>query len=57
MTRTTNRFQFSLQFGKRVLTDADFADDIALVLDTIEKVTYVFNVLSEGASKVGLWIN
>ena len=57
MTSTTNRLQFGLQFGDRVLSDADFADDIALVASTVDKMTKALQVLSEEASKVGLKIN
>jgi hypothetical protein len=45
MTSTKNR----LQFGDRLLSDADFADDIALVADTVEKVTKALQVVSEEA--------
>ena len=57
MASTMNRLQFGLQFGDRVLSDADFADDIALVASTVDKMTKALQVLSEEASKVGLKIN
>ena len=57
MTRTTNRLPFGLQFGDRVLTDADFADDLGLVADSIDQLTDALEVLQEEAAKVGLKIN
>jgi len=57
MTRTTNRLPFGLQFGDRILTDADFADDLALVADSIDQLTDALEVLKEEAAKVGLKIN
>ena len=39
MTRTINRLQFGLHYGDRVLSDADYADDLALVSDSPSKLT------------------
>ncbi|XP_065559602.1 uncharacterized protein LOC136026828 [Artemia franciscana] len=36
MTRTINHLQFGLCYGDRVLSDADYADDLTLVSDSVE---------------------
>jgi hypothetical protein len=57
MTRTTSRLSFGLKFGDRVITDADFADDLAILADSMEQLLEALRILREEAAKVGLQIN
>ena len=57
MDRTTNRLQFGLKYGDRVLADCDFADDIALICTSAVELEAALNTLSEEALKVGLHIS
>ena len=57
MTRTINRLQFGLYYGDRVLSDADYADDLALVSDSPSKLTEALQILADEALKIGLSIN
>jgi len=56
MDRTTNRLHFVLLFGKQVLSDCDFANDIAFVCTFAAELEEVLTTLLEEASKVGLKI-
>ena len=57
MTRTINRQQFGLHYGDRVLSDADYADDLALGSDSPSKLTEALQILADEALKIGLSIN
>ncbi|XP_065571504.1 alpha-latrotoxin-Lhe1a-like [Artemia franciscana] len=57
MTRTINRLQFGLHYGDRVLSDADYADDLALVSDSPSKLTEALQILADETLKIGLSIN
>ena len=57
MNRTINRLQFGLHCGDRVLSDADYADDLALVSDSPSKLTEALQILADEAIKIGLSIN
>ena len=52
-----NRLQFGLHYGDKVLSDADYADDLALVSNSPSKLTEALQVLSDEALKIGLSIN
>ena len=49
MTRTINNPQFGLYYGDRVLSDADYADDLALVSDLLSKLTDALQILADEA--------
>ena len=57
MNRTKNRLQFGLQYSDRVFSDADYADDLALVSDSPSRLTETLQILADEASKIGLSIN
>ena len=57
MTRKTNRLQFGLHYSDRVLSDADYADDLVLVSDSPSKLTVALQILADEALKIGLSIN
>ena len=57
MTRTINRLQFGLHYSDRVLSDADYADDLALVSDSPSKLTETLQIFADEALKIGLSIN
>ena len=57
MTRKINRLQFGLHYGDRVLPEADYADDLALVSDSLSKLTEALQILADEALKMGLSIN
>ncbi|XP_065584211.1 uncharacterized protein LOC136043208 [Artemia franciscana] len=57
MIRTINRLQFGLHYGDRVLSDADYANDLALVSDSLSKVTEALQILADKTLKIGLSIN
>ena len=57
MTRTISRLQFGLHYGDRVLSDADYADDLALVCDSPSKLTVALQILADEALKIGLSTN
>lgn len=47
----------SSRIGKKTITDTDFADDLALLSDTLEQAEELLLALEEEAAKVGLMIN
>ena len=57
MARTINRHQFGLHYADRVLSDADYVDDLALVFDSPSKLTKALQFLADEALKIGLSIN
>ena len=57
MTRTINLLQFGLHCGDRVLSHADYADDLALVSDSPSKLTEALQILPDEVLKIGLSIN
>jgi hypothetical protein len=52
MTRTITRLNFDLKFGGRLVSNADFADDLALLIDTPEELVAALTVMREETSKV-----
>ena len=57
MTKTTSRLSFGLKFGDHTITDVDFADDLAILSDSMEQLLEALRILREEAAKVGLHIN
>ncbi|XP_065582293.1 uncharacterized protein LOC136041515 [Artemia franciscana] len=57
MTKTTFCLSFGLKFGDRAITDADFADDLAILVDSMEQLLVALQLLREYAAKVGLHLN
>ena len=57
MTRTIKRLRFGLHYGDRVLSDADYADDLALVSESPSKLTEALQILADEDLKIGLSIN
>ena len=57
MTKTTSRLSFGLKFRDRAITDVDFADDLAILADSMEQLLEALRILREEAAKVGLHIN
>ena len=57
MTKTTSRLSFGLKFGDHTITDVDFADDLAILADSMEQLLESLRILQEEAAKVGLHIN
>ncbi|XP_065568842.1 uncharacterized protein LOC136032459 [Artemia franciscana] len=55
--RTIIRIQFGLQDGDRVLSDADNADDRALVSDSPSKLTEALEIFADEALKIGSLIH
>ena len=49
--------QFGLQDGDRVLSDADYADDLAVVSDSPSKLTEALQVFADEALKIGSLIH
>ena len=50
MTGTNDHLPFGLRFVDRILYEADFADDLALVSISIRHLAYALNVLLEKAA-------
>ena len=57
MTKTTSCLSFGLKFGDHTITDVDFADDLAIMVDSMEQLLEALRILREEAAKVGLHIN
>ncbi|XP_065583726.1 uncharacterized protein LOC136042693 [Artemia franciscana] len=57
MTCTINRLQLRLHYGNRVLSDADYANDLALVSDSPSKLREALEILADEALKIGFSIN
>ena len=57
MTKTTSRLSFGLKFGDHTITDVDFADDLAILADSMEQLLEALQILREEAAKAGLHIN
>ena len=47
----------SPRYPARVITDVDYADDIALLSDTIEEASKLLHLVESAASEIGLYIN
>ena len=47
----------SRRYPTETITDADYADDLALFADTIEEATKLLHSLEEAAGEVGLYVN
>ncbi|XP_065584310.1 uncharacterized protein LOC136043311 [Artemia franciscana] len=56
MTRTINRLQFGLHYGNRVLSDADYANDLGFVSDSPSKVTEALQIYAHETLRIGLLI-
>ena len=41
----------------KVITDVDYADDLALISDTIDEATKLLHLVEKAASEIGLYIN
>ena len=41
----------------KTITDVDYADDLALLSDTMEEATKLLHFVEEAASEIGLYIN
>ena len=57
MTKITSRLSFGLKFGDHIITDVDFADDLAILADSMEQLLEALRIVREDAAKVGLHIN
>ena len=57
MTKTISRISFGLKFGDHTIRDVDFADDLAILADSMEQLLEALRILREEAAKVGLHIN
>ena len=57
MTKNTSRLSFGPKFGDRAITDVDFVDDFAILVDSMEQLLEALRILREEAAKVGLHIN
>ena len=57
MTQNINHLQFGLHYGDRVISNADYADDLALVSNSPSKLTEALQIFSDEALKIGLSIN
>ena len=57
MTWIINRLQFWSHYSDRVLSDADYADDLALVSNSPSKLTEALQILADEALKIGMSIN
>ena len=53
----TLRKQLSRRYPAEMLTDADFADDLALLSDKIGNAEKLLNILETAAASVGLYMN
>ena len=53
-TKTTSRLNFGV--GDRSITGVDFADDLAILVDSMEQLLKALRILGEEAAKVGLHI-
>ena len=49
--------QLGLKFGDHAITDVDFADDLAILVDCMESLQEALRILQEEAAEVGLHIN
>ena len=57
MTKTASLLSFGLIFRDHTITDVDFADDLVILVDSMEQVLEVLRILREEAAKVGLHTN
>ena len=53
----TLKSRLSKRFPATLMTDADYADDLALFSDTFAGATALLHALEEAASAIGLYIN
>ena len=51
------RKQLSRRYPAEMLTDANFADDLALLSDKIGNAEKLLNILETAAASVGLYMN
>ena len=47
----------SSRYPAQSITDVDYADDLALLSDTVEEATKLLHLVEEAASEIGLYIN
>ena len=45
------------RYPAEIITDADYADDLALFADTIEEATQLLHILEKASGDVGLYVN
>jgi len=57
MTEATSRLSFWLKFGDRVISDADFADDLAFLADPMDQLLEALRNVQEEAIIMRLQIN
>jgi hypothetical protein len=57
MIKTTSRLNFGLKFGDRVISDVDFADDLAILADSMDQLLETLQILREEAKIMVLQIN
>ena len=55
--KTTSHLSFGLKFGDHTISYVDFANDLAILADSMEQLLEVLQILQEEAAKVGLHIN
>ena len=57
MTETISRLNFGLKFEDRIISDADVADDLAILADSMDQLLEELRILREQAANVGLQLN
>ena len=57
MAKTTSRLGFGLEFGDRFPSDAEFADDLALMAESMDQLVEALHILQKEAAKLGLQVN
>ena len=57
ITMMTSRLNVRLKFGDRVISDADFADDLTILADSMDQLLKALRIFPEEAPTVGLHIN
>ena len=57
MAKSTPRLGPGLKSNDRILSDADFAEDLALIAESVVQLVEALHNLQEEAAKVGLQVN
>ena len=56
MIKASSRQSHGLKFKDRIISDADFADDLAILADSMDQLLEALRILREKAANVGLQI-
>ena len=57
LTKKTSSFSFRLEFRDRIISDANFSEDLAILADIMDQLLKVLRITGEDAAKVGLHTN